>query len=256
MSQKQIVKSTPLPLIILIIATLAMVCYTLWQGQTRNAAVEPTEEAYAAAVADAATIEPGEILPVISLAQDSEMATWDANQEKLLLLTWHKYPESYPAGETVTLDWGEVWTFTEKEMQDWYQANGADVENWQSRLSQLLGMPPDTNYTHVSAFWVDPQDVVRPAYTTDITATEMSDHFATEPDSTYKTWFDGNIIYSYYDSDYPWTRLGYTYDWGARDTEYGLSEFLVRQGATVNVEYTMTTEEFIQSLAAAEEQAA
>ena len=145
MPEKQIAKRAPLPLIILVIATLALAAYTVWQGQARNTPAEPTEEAYAAAVADAATIQPEEILPVVSLAKNSEMATWDATPEKLLLLTWHKYPESYPVGKTVTLDWGEVWTFTEKEMQDWYQANGSGVEDWQSRLSQLLGKSSGRN---------------------------------------------------------------------------------------------------------------
>ena len=83
----------------------------------------------------------------------------------------------------------------------------------------------------------------------------MSDHFTTEPDAAYKSWFDDNIIHSYYDSAYPWTRLGYTYDWGAKDTEYGLSEFLVQQGAAVTVEYTLPTEEFIQSLTTSEQAA-
>ena len=48
-----------------------------------------------------------------------------------------------------------------------------------------------------------------------------------------------------FDSAYPWTRLGYTYDWADNGQEYGLSEFLIRQGAEVEVAFTMTTEEFI-----------
>ena len=64
-------------------------------------------------------------------------------------------------------------------------------------------------------------------------------------DAAYREWFEDNIIWSYFDSAYPWTRLGYTYDWADNGQEYGLSEFLIRQGAEVEVAFTMTTEEFI-----------
>ncbi|MBR4798868.1 MAG: hypothetical protein IK047_01255, partial [Clostridia bacterium] len=55
---------------------------------------------------------------------------------------------------------------------------------------------------------------------------------------------DGNIIWSYFDSAFPWTRLGYTYDWADNGTEYGLSEFLVFSGAKAKVEYTYSVDEF------------
>ncbi len=65
-------------------------------------------------------------------------------------------------------------------------------------------------------------------------------------DEEFELWFNDNIIGSYYSEYlYPWTRLGYTYDWADNGTEYGLSEFLVVEGAVVTVEYTMTTEEFL-----------
>lgn len=46
---------------------------------------------------------------------------------------------------------------------------------------------------------------------------------------------------------YPWTRLGYTYDWGAED-EYGLTEFLVLKNSTIEVEFTKTIDEFFDWL--------
>ncbi|GHU44240.1 hypothetical protein FACS1894190_15440 [Spirochaetia bacterium] len=67
-------------------------------------------------------------------------------------------------------------------------------------------------------------------------------------DADFKKWFDGNIVFSYFDSAYPWTRLGYTYDWAPGSNEYGLSEFIVLKGVTVNVEFTKTFDEFIEWL--------
>ena len=67
-----------------------------------------------------------------------------------------------------------------------------------------------------------------------------------EFDTMYKDWFDDNIIGSYFDSAYPWTRLGYTYDWANNGTEYGLSEFLIFSGAEVTIEYTYSIDQFIE----------
>jgi len=40
---------------------------------------------------------------------------------------------------------------------------------------------------------------------------------------------------------YPWTRLGYTYDWGNPDSEVGLSEFVITAGATIKIENVYET---------------
>ena len=62
---------------------------------------------------------------------------------------------------------------------------------------------------------------------------ELSSSFDENIDKEFKEWFDGNIIGSYFEGAYPWTRLGYTYDWADNDTEYGLTEFLVLKKSKV-----------------------
>jgi len=45
-----------------------------------------------------------------------------------------------------------------------------------------------------------------------------------------------NVLESYQvPNGYPWTRLGYTYDWNPNSPEVGLSEYIVRGGSTVTV---------------------
>ncbi|MEG0378395.1 MAG: hypothetical protein RR614_07940, partial [Eubacterium sp.] len=122
------------------------------------------------------------------------------------------------------------------------------VTDWTLRLKQLVGVPPDKEYTHVSAMWVSPEDVLRPAYKTDIKTDTMQTTLPEETPEAYKEWFEDNIMWSYFDSAYPWTRLGYTYDWAPGSDEYGLTEFWVRPGATVTVEFTDTIDEFIKRL--------
>ena len=151
-------------------------------------------------------------------------------------------------GEEAVLEWGSVWTTSKKEFMDWYEEQ-EEVTNWELRLKQLLGMPEDNQNTHMTAMWVRPEDIIRPAYVTDITK-QMSNHFDWDnpEDEEYLEWFNENAVEAYCDNTFPWTRLGYTYDWADNGTEYGLSEFLVNQGATVIVEATDTVEAFIQSV--------
>ena len=77
----------------------------------------------------------------------------------------------------------------------------------------------------------------------------MVNDYSAASDPEYKEWFDGNIIYSYFESDYPWTRLGYTYDWSGDGSEYGLTEFLIFDGSKTEIEFTYTTDEFVDWLA-------
>lgn len=96
---------------------------------------------------------------------------------------------------------------------------------------------------------MNPEDVCRPACQPDPFSKEMQTRL--DPDSAdegYVAWFDENILGSYFYGAYPWTRLGYTYDWADNGSEYGLSEFLIRQGAEVEVVDTRTTEEFLAQI--------
>lgn len=204
---------------------------------------------YAAAVEDAAFAREDEVHSLVTVAPGAEFVTWDEAEERILLCTWHNYPDSYPVGETVTLEWGTVWTFTPDELGARYAAEAKTVEDWELRLKQLIGFPPDSVHSTFTTFWVDPADICRPAYQPDPTDGGMTTALDGEAaDPAFKEWFDSNILGSYFYGDYPWTRLGYTYDWADNGTEYGLSEFLIRQGAAVEVVSTESTETFLSRL--------
>lgn len=225
--------------IIFALITAAAVCLT-------GCKKEPSktyEELYSDAVKDAAFADEDEILPLVSLAESDPMTTWQDG--KVLLLTWHNYPDSYPKGETVTIQWGPVWTFTDKEIFSHKNDLGDDAE---LRLKQLIAFAPDSEHSTVTGFWVDPENVKRPAYQTDPTVGNMTNDFGESVDEEFKAWFDDNILWSYFYGEYPWTRLGYTYDWADNGTEYGMTEFIVESGAEVKVEFTETTEEFLNRI--------
>ncbi|HEY9747570.1 MAG TPA: hypothetical protein V6C63_02635, partial [Allocoleopsis sp.] len=73
---------------------------------------------------------------------------------------------------------------------------------------------------------------------------------------SYQEWFSAQFASRYPTTgkSYPWTQLGYTYDWGNqadwqglephRPAHVGLSEFVIRQGSVVTVRSTQSTEAY------------
>lgn len=218
---------------------LAITCAALLTPASGNT----PGEAYNDAIVDAMSADADEIRPLVTVTSDCDMITWDESGERALMLSWHSEPEAFPAGETVTADRYDIWAFTDREIIAWYGENAADVIDWTLRLEQLLGLPEGCGYTHVSAFWCEPNDLIRPAYVTDVTKQLTPEALDGSYLGEWAEWFDANALFSYFDSAYPWTRLGYTYDWSG--AEYGLTEFLVPMGGELQVEWTLTTDEFI-----------
>ena len=205
---------------------------------------------YEIAVRDSVFADEDELMPLVNITHDDDRVIW--NGDKVLMGFIHKYPDSYPDGDDVTLKRSDVWVFSAGEMYQWINNNGNGVNDWQERLKQLLGLPECNNYTSVTAAWVDADLLHRPANVADPTATMKLTYQPTGDeafDVTYKSWYDSNILGSYFnETKYPWTRLGYTYDWADNGREYGLSEFIIFSGATVSVDHTCTIDEFVMSV--------
>lgn len=206
------------------------------------------EELWREAMTDAVFSEDEEIHDLVKLTAEDDRVIWDESNTRVLLLTWHNYAGECEPGGALGAEVGEIWATSVGEMIDRYEASGSDVRDWELWFAQKLGVHEDEGYTRFTAFWVSPEDVIRPAYITDVTADMVNDYSAAS-DPEYKEWFDGNIIYSYFESDYPWTRLGYTYDWSGGGSEYGLTEFLIFDGSKTEIEFTYTTDEFVDWLA-------
>lgn len=191
---------------------------------------------YHNAIIDASVAEADELQPLKAI---------DTSADSVLVCTWNKYPETYITGTDITISYGDVWVFTEEEIYAWGQQNGM-AEDMELRMEQLIGLPPQDGKTHFSVLRVDPADLYRPSRDNEIDDTLAQLTFPENAAEEYKTWFTENAEYSYNPHRYPWTGLGYTYDWADNDTEYGLSEFILKNGAEVTVEKTYTNEEFFK----------
>lgn len=216
-------------------------------------------EEYAAAVKDAADATTEDIYPLVRIdsSEYSDKIAWNNDKSKVLLAVLNSTPDMFVDGRTMTIE-KELWTVSERELYQWYRDNKNSLYNLNLRLRQLFGLPKNERVTHFSLVWVNPKDIVRPAYVTDITSSEMKTSFDDELESDsantermmwFKNWFDDESSKSYVRGTQgsTWTRLGYTYDWGNKGSnKYGLSQFLVVPGAEVEVRFTKNIKSYIQ----------
>lgn len=229
--------------------TLTLGLSTLYTAVIAPALAPPPtlDERYTAAIEDAMIAKPNEISNNLTpITQNNSDLVWQGEGENatVLVVTWTKYASSYPVGENVSTSWGETWVTVVPDIQEFFAANPTDTTDT-IRAAQLLGLPANTTYTYFVELWVKPQDLFRPTPDNEITDTTASLTFPANATAEYKEWFNGNIISSYYPMAYPWTRLGYTYDWGNTDSHVGLSEFVIAQNTTVLVKSVTPTSEYL-----------
>jgi hypothetical protein len=246
---------------------------------------------YFNAVEDARTVEAYEIsYDLTPITEDNPNLIWENGVvgSRLLVVTWlddagQYYKCSNPggcSGNTSCIEGGECpnykwdsWVTVVPEMKTFFSMTQPDP----LRIAQLLGLPPEVasvdgsgGYKYMLEMWVSPQDLFRPCPDTEISdsvcETELPINSPMIPDKimatsgpdygafmAYPDWFNNQTHYTYtLDSDpYPWTRLGYTYDWGSLN-HVGLSEFVLHgrkeddSGISVGIKSVKTTTEYFE----------
>jgi hypothetical protein len=240
------VKSLLLSLSMLILASCAI-----------NVPEEVLNQAYQASIQDARDATPNEIsTELIPITSYNTNLNWEGEpgNSRLLVVTWTSwdgYQQHIGTGPFNTAR--ELWVTAAPELKNWIKANPLALirTNRTVRLEQLLGLPPDNSHKWFVELWVNPNDLFRPSPDPEITDREagltfpQSEQFVTVS-TDYVTWFNNLLSISYDGPNaHPWTRLGYTYDWGffAPD-RIGLSEFVVQQNAQIEVSGVWATEEY------------
>lgn len=180
------------------------------------------DNAYAQAIADAAVIEPDEIvtLPVIDTPQ-------------VKVVTWTNYPDSYQPGQYTVLNWGDTWVTLDQAVQT--RCRQMPQQDLISHLQKLLGLPlaADNNRSFVT-LKVDRDDLYRPCADPSLNQPRCGTSFPDPPNPAHQAWYARQTSTAYQAPDgFPWTRLGYTYNWQAGDSEVGPAEFVIRKGARV-----------------------
>lgn len=204
------------------------------------------EELYEQAIMDAMIADESEISnSLVAITETNTSLQWkeidDVSYVKVS--TFSSYPESFQ-DSTLTNFWGELWVFVPCQAQQILSDTDNDAKAL--RLKQLLGLPPDNSNSVIAELWVNPDDLFRPSPDNEITDSVAELHFPEDADADYMIWFNENIYNSYYGegTKYPWTRLGYTYDWNSSTSEVGISEFCIKANSTVYVEEVYPVESY------------
>jgi hypothetical protein len=197
------------------------------------------------AIHDAAVYKESNLRPLNPLKFDSSTLT-----AKVVTLTAAQYSKgSYKLPD-------DVWVTAAPEVKNKCQGVGGNLPMW---LRQLLGLHPNTEVTHFVVMEVKKGDIFRPTANPDATAIwpcgnsqgrDCGEFFQEGVSEGHIKWMANQMLSAYLISKplkangYPWTRLGYTYNWRRGADRYGASEYVIRQGAVVNVEEIISYREY------------
>lgn len=194
------------------------------------------EAEYAAAVRDSSEATAEEVNSGLwAITRSNPKLQWNAEGTAVRMVAWTTFG-GYVQGDNVLTR--EVWVTAVPQLKEFCQAV-AD-EKRVARINQFLGLPPATerdNSRRFAELWVRPQDMFRPCADPEIDDTVCGLQFPTSVAAEHRSWFTSNYSSSFgfwQQTRYPWTGLGYTYDW-CGDTEVGASEFVIRPGSTVQL---------------------
>lgn len=223
--------------------------------------VTPTpsmDQLYAQAIQNAMVADSSQISTALwPITADNTDLQWKTinGQQYVLMGTFMKYPDSYPAGDSITNVWGESWLFIPKQMKTKIGPSFTASSDTIARICQLLGLPPANakSNTHIATMWVKAARLYRPAGNPDITTKTAGAVLIPGLPANYTTWFNNYIVYAYYrpltsatDAHYPWTRMGYTYDWAPGVNRVGLSEYVLQASSGAWVEKTTRAADFFK----------
>lgn len=218
---------------------------------------------YRQAILDASTPDKDEVVrDLLPLARKDPRVRWRMidGRRHVLVTTLRRNALGDPASDGPVRLSGDKWVFLPRQLRIRCRALGCrtmKAARLDLRLKQLIGLPPDADYSVVNSLWVRPRDMFRPCRDPDVRATSCPRRASAPlPDSLrYFLWEQAAYAWrlpAQWDPatavscagtwpepsncmGFPWTRLGYTYDWGNRHDEVGLTEFVVAGGAEVHL---------------------
>ncbi len=183
---------------------------------------------------------------IFSPSKIHQLLTIDGTAKSVSVVTWASKDTAdkfYPQGAArVGVD---VWVTRVPQLQEACAAFPAEPDALRLRLQQFLGLPAAPGERVAIVLEVDPADIFRPCPDPDPAKSECEAAFPPGVDIAYKAWFAEQVLSRYRQpGGYPWTRLGYTYDWAPGSTTIGASEFVIRKGSTVTVTEKVPTEAY------------
>lgn len=216
---------------------------------------------YAAAVADATIAEESEIcrtLPTITAPGDDDRLEWTLERDTQLILVaslmsvadaqlWNsdKSFELSSAQGVNAMPWVTLPYDLRQHASTFHCTDSLELN---MRMVQLLGLPPDSESSYMVFFYADRNGIFRPTPDYEIDDREASLNFPSSTPLEHRKWMEEYQEFAYKSSTpYPWTRLGYTYDWSADNKSHiGPGEFVVKTGSRVRVKAKLSAWQWYQ----------
>lgn len=236
--------------------TRVCLCFILFNfGACRSSkltTIQSLNKQYENAVKDAIYREAKDIdtnLIVIAASNRDLKRKMIHDTEHILVVTWAE-KQFQVSGSEAYVTTGEIWVTVVPELLQ--RMKNIKDKNKSIRLRQLLGLTPIEPDKFFIEFWVKTTDLFRPCTDKEITDKKCNLCFSKQDslDVSHVKWMNDNWLTSYFKcglyNQYPWTALGYTYDWNPQNrTHKGVSEFLVRKNSTIYLNRVHTTESYL-----------
>jgi hypothetical protein len=251
--------NTPLNRLLSFLLLLTAVCTASCSKEDEPVPTYNLAALYANSVADAMIADSSEVIDSLwPIAATNSHLQWKTihGQSYVLMATFMRFPSSYPEGDSITNTWGEAWLFIPAQMKSRIGQSFNASSDTLMRICQLLGLPPrnDRTNTHIAEMWVPASQLYRPAGNPAITTSTAGAALMPGLPAEYGSWFNNYIVYAYFhtlqsstDFHYPWTRLGYTYDWAPGGKEVGLSEYVLQASSGCWVEKVRTASDYFRN---------
>lgn len=225
-------------------------------GGYRTLSGDKLEKQYTAAVADAAFPEEKEISRnLLEVRSGNRGMQWRdiQGEEHILVATWTANVSYYPDKGAYNTGEYPIWVTLVPELRN--KAREIRLEKFEDRslrIKQLLGLPAKVEKNYFMEIWVKPRDLFRPCPDPGITDRECQLCFPSDINEQHRDWIQELRLSSYYNCNgdkYPWTQLGYTYDWNKNSRDHvGLSEFVVSKNSDIQIERVVATEQYLDEI--------
>lgn len=208
--------------------------------------ISTLDKLFTAAMIDAKNPEPHEISHnLINLKTDKNLIDTIINGERYIkMVSWKLDPKWYPKKGKFNNQNRVIWVTAAPIIQDSCRNYYKNLKDPNMRLRQLLGLQPLTVETFFLELWVRPKDMFRPAPDNETDDNTAGLNLPNDVTPQYRKWFNDTRAIQYVDCTdslfseygYPWTQLGYTYDWSPRNpSNIGLSEFVIKANTDMYV---------------------
>ncbi|WP_136247430.1 hypothetical protein [Halomonas borealis] len=216
---------------------------------------------YSEALKEAAVFDDDQApAPTLRSPYDADEVVRRGERVRVALWSNQQTVDQFYTAESGTTPPGKpvVWVTLAPELKQW--CSGLD---WSSddpqqraagyqRISQRLGLPPYALNDRFVTLWVEPERLMRPCADPGTEGhacrVELPESLGV-PDlkrEAYAAWFTDNVGSAYSAEGAPWTREGWTYDWGVEEGEspHGVSEFMLAPRTEYEIEGRYKAEDY------------